>query len=152
MDKKLTAEISRLITPIVEALGYELWGCELKGLGRHTMLRIYIDSDHGVTLDDCSQVSHQVSGIMDVEDIITGKYDLEVSSPGLDRLLFKEEHYERFIGEQVKINLYAPWHGKRNYVGEIKGVAENGVNILIDGNMVTLPIENIDKAKIVPKF
>jgi len=152
MEKSLTAKVCELITPVVDALGYQLWGCELTGLGKHTLLRIYIDSDTGVNLDDCAKVSNQISGILDVEGIVMGKYDLEVSSPGMDRPLFKAEHYRRFIGETVRIKLYAAQNGQRNFVGEIKVVTEDEVTILVDDKMIEFPIRNIEKAKVVPKF
>ena len=152
MDKSLTAKLYELITPFVDALGYELWGCEIKGLGRHTLLRIYIDSATGVTLDDCAKISNQISGILDVEDLIMGKYDLEVSSPGIDRPLFRAEHYKKFIGDQVHIKLYALHKGRRNFVGEIKTVTENEVSILVDDEIYVLPIINIEKANIIAKF
>lgn len=152
MDGNLTSKVVGLITPLVEALGYELWGCELKGLGKHTLLRVYIDSEHGVTLDDCAKVSTQISGILDVEELITEKYDLEVSSPGMDRQLFKVEHYARFIGNKVRIKLFAPHHGRRNYVGEIKAVTASEVSIVIDEVVVIFPIANIEKANLVLEF
>jgi ribosome maturation factor RimP len=152
MERRLTSKVCELIAPVVEALGYELWGCEIAGLGRHTILRVYIDSEHGITLDDCSRVSNQISGILDVEDVIVGTYDLEVSSPGLERLLFKEEHYRRFIGTNVQIKLLVPKNGRRNYTGKIKGVAENEVELLVDNAVVKLPIDNIARAKILPEF
>jgi ribosome maturation factor RimP len=97
-------------------------------------------------------VSNQVSGILDVEDVIAGAYDLEVSSPGLDRLLFKDEHYRRFIGSNVQIKLFASKNGRRNYTGKIKGVTENEVEIIVDNAVVKLPIDNIARAKLLPEF
>jgi ribosome maturation factor RimP len=91
--------IQALIEPSVEALGFELWGLELIAQGRFSTLRIYIESAKGITVDDCAEVSHQVSGILDVEDPITNQYTLEVSSPGVDRPLFKQAHYEQYIGQ-----------------------------------------------------
>jgi ribosome maturation factor RimP len=152
MEKSLTAKVCELITPVVEALGYQLWGCELKGLGKHTLLRIYIDSETGVSLDDCAKVSNQISGVLDVEDLIMGRYDLEVSSPGIDRPLFKAEHYRRFIGYTVRIKLYAAQNGQRNFMGEIKDVTEDEVTIIVDDRMMVFPIRNIEKAKVVPKI
>ncbi|MCK4609006.1 MAG: ribosome maturation factor RimP [Gammaproteobacteria bacterium] len=150
MDKRLTSKICELVTPVAAELGCELWGCELVGLDKHKILRIYIDSEAGVTLDDCARVSHQVSGVLDVEDLITGNYDLEVSSPGIDRLLFKEEHYQKFIGSYVRIKLLASQDDeRRNYKGQITAVANNEVILLVDDATVVLPITNIEKAKLV---
>ena len=93
------ALLTQLLRPTVESMGYSLWGIELISPGRRPTVRLYIDAESGVTVDDCAQVSHQVSGILDVEDPITGEYTLEVSSPGVDRLLFHPEHYPPYIGE-----------------------------------------------------
>jgi ribosome maturation factor RimP len=152
MRKELIVKINELISPILEILGYELWGCELKGLGGQTILRIYIDSEQGVTLEDCGKVSNQLSGVLDVEDLIDGRYDLEVSSPGLDRILFKEEHYEKFIGSIVQIKLRVAINGRRNYKGVIKSVADGIVNVLVDDKSFALPIADVEQAKIVQKF
>lgn len=149
MNKSLTDKISELITPVVEALGYEMWGCELKGSGQHMIVRIYIDSANGVTVDDCSRVSNQISGILDVEDIIPGRYDLEVSSPGLNRPLFTAEQFGRFIGERVKVKLKTPISGRRNYTGEIKAIELDKINIEVDNETIKIAMRNIDKANIV---
>ena len=151
-NRILTTKICELIAPIIAAFGYELWGCELQGFGKHTILRVYIDSETGVTLDDCGRVSSQISGILDVENLIQGKYDLEVSSPGIDRPLFKKDHFRKFIGSQVRIKLREPMNKKRNYRGEIKAVELDKVYILVDDEEVVIPIENINRAKIAPKF
>ena len=82
-------KIEALLEPTIEALGFELWGLEYLSQGRHTLLRLYIDGENGVTVDNCAEVSRHVSGVLDVEDPITGEYTLEVSSPGVDRLLFR---------------------------------------------------------------
>jgi len=86
-------QIQALLEPTVEALGYELWGLEYLSQGRHSTLRLYIESEQGISIDDCAAVSEQVSSVLDVEDPITGEYTLEVSSPGMDRLLFKPDQY-----------------------------------------------------------
>ena len=97
--------IEDLLRPTVEALGFELWGLEYRAQGRRTLLRLYIDSESGVTVDDCAAVSHHISGVLDVEDPISGEYTLEVSSPGVDRLLFRLEHYPPYVGEWIELRL-----------------------------------------------
>ena len=92
------ALLTQLLRPTVESMGYSLWGIELISPGRRPTVRLYIEAESGVTVDDCAQVSHQVSGILDVEDPISGEYTLEVSSPGVDRLLFHPEQYPPYIG------------------------------------------------------
>ncbi len=86
-------QIQQMLEPTVEALGFDLWGVEYLSQGRHSVLRVYIEHEKGISVDDCAAVSEQVSGVLDVEDPITGEYTLEVSSPGMDRLLFKLEQY-----------------------------------------------------------
>ena len=142
-------QISRLLEPTVTALGLELWGVEHLSQGRHSLLRIYIDSPAGVTVEDCEKVSRQVSAILDVEDPIAGEYTLEVSSPGLDRRLFTESQIQAYIGEMVSIRLGAPLAGRRNFSGRIIAVAEGNVVIAQDDEEVTLPFSEIEKAHLV---
>ena len=142
--------LTALIEPAVEALGYELVGIEFVARGHHGLLRLYIDNEDGITLDDCEKVSHQVSGVLDVEDPIPGQYSLEVSSPGLDRPLFKAAHYERFAGHEVKLQSNAPVDGRRRFKGILQGIRDNEVVIEVDGKEVRLPLESIEKARLVP--
>ena len=109
----LEQKLTEMITAPVEALGYELVGIEFVR-GRTSTLRIYIDSEDGINVDDCADVSHQVSAVLDVEDPITVAYNLEVSSPGLDRPMFTAEHYVRFTGEEVALVLRMAVQNRRN--------------------------------------
>jgi ribosome maturation factor RimP len=145
-----------MIEPAVLGLGFELWGVEYHGgSGHRSVLRIYIEAEAGVTLEDCQKVSHQISGILDVEDPIQGEYTLEVSSPGMDRPLYKVAQYARYIGHKVKIRLRVPFEGRRNLTGRIAAV-ENGEEVVIQMDEpeaeYVLPIDSIDKAHIVPEF
>ncbi len=106
----------------------------------------------GILIDDCEAVSRQVSGILDVEDPISGEYTLEVSSPGMDRPLFTLEQFAKHAGEQVKIRLRSPYEGRRNYQGILRGVEEQDVVVLVDDHEYLLPIDSIDKANIIPRF
>ena len=110
-----------MITAPVEALGFELVGIGFIR-GRTSTLRIYIDSEDGINVDDCADVSHQVSAVLDVEDPITVAYNLEVSSPGLDRPLFTAEHYARFVGAEVTLVLRMAVQNRRKWQGVIKAV------------------------------
>src|SRR5690348_7315317 len=138
----------KLLEPAIEALGYELVELEFPP----QLLRIYIDREGGVTVDDCEAVSRQVSAVLDVEDPIPGAYTLEVSSPGLDRPLRKEADFVRFAGEQVKLELALPKDGRRRYTGTLKGCKAGEVTVEVDGVEHTLPLADIGKARLVPKF
>ncbi|MCH0749210.1 ribosome maturation factor RimP [Pseudomonas aeruginosa] len=151
MSSKLE-QLQALLAPVVEALGYECWGVEFISQGRHSVLRVYIDRPEGILIDDCEAVSRQVSGILDVDDPISGEYTLEVSSPGMDRPLFTLEQFAKHAGEQVKIRLRSPYEGRRNYQGILRGVEEQDVVVLVDDHEYLLPIDSIDKANIIPRF
>jgi ribosome maturation factor RimP len=132
-------------------MGYELVGCELFPQGRQIVFRIYIDSQNGVTVDDCTKVSHQVSAIMDVVNPIQGNYALEVSSPGIDRPLFEIEHYRQYIGRRIKIRLYATINGRRQYKGILQYVKGEDIYLLEDDAtlLVKLPFSNIEKGYLI---
>ena len=135
----------------VMALGYELWGVEHIAQGRHSVVRVYIDSPGGITVDDCTTVSQQVSSVLDVEDPITGEYTLEVSSPGMDRLLFKIAQYAGYIGEMVELRLRSAFEGRRKYRGILKGIEGEDVVIQIDDQEFLLPYGAIEKARVQPR-
>jgi len=146
----LEQRIQDILEPTVAALGYELLGVEYLAQGKHSRLRLYIDGPSGIGLEDCEAVSRQVSGILDVEDPIRGQYSLEVSSPGLDRPLFKPEHYARFDGHRVKLRLHRPHDGQRNFHGRIASVNDGQIYISMDdGGQLALSIEEIEKANLV---
>lgn len=144
--------VQSVLEPAIAALGYELVGMEYLRQGGRGLLRIFIDSEQGITLDDCGRVSHQASGILDVEDPIREQYVLEVSSPGLDRPLFTAEHFRRFAGSAVKIRLASPVGGQRNFKGVLQGVVDGEVVIAADEREVRLPLEKIEKANLVPEL
>ncbi|ORU93874.1 MAG: ribosome maturation factor RimP [Cycloclasticus sp. symbiont of Bathymodiolus heckerae] len=147
------AKILELIEPAVTGLGYEFVGAEFVGQGKASVLLVYIDSEKGILVGDCSKVSHQISGIMDVEDPISGQYRLEVSSPGMERPLFKLEHFERFKGSMVKLELrQATIEGQKKFTGEILEVKGETVHIHEDEEEIEIPFSLIKKAKLVVKF
>lgn len=139
-----------LIEPIVEGMGYELVGVAYSGGPRGGLLRVYIDHPTGIGVDDCERVSHQVSGVLDVEDPIATKYSLEVSSPGLDRPLFRRGDYERFAERPVKLRLATPIGGRRNFSGVLRGLRNGNVLIDEEGTEHLLPLEQIEQAHLVP--
>jgi len=146
------ADLQKLLAPTVEALGYEFVGAELSGVGHGTVLRVYIDQPDGITLDDCEQVSRQLSAMLDVEDPIAGSYTLEVSSPGLDRPLLKLDDFQRFSGEEVKIKLVKPVLGRRNFTGRLLGTEGETILVEVDNETYDLALDNVAKARLVPKF
>jgi ribosome maturation factor RimP len=137
------------LASLVSAMGYEFVGSELVRQGRGSVLRVYIDSENGITLDDCSSVSHQVSAMLDVDDPIQGFYNLEISSPGLDRPLFELAQYRKFIGNRIKVRLYSPINGQRNFVGVLQRIDETDIHLLVDAEEVVLPFSSIEKAKVI---
>ncbi|WP_210204940.1 ribosome maturation factor RimP [Pleionea mediterranea] len=145
-------ELNGLIEPAVEAVGFEFVGLEYVAEGRHSVLRVFIDHEQGINVDDCATVSRQVSAILDVEDPISGHYNLEVSSPGMDRPLFKLEHFQRFEGEEIKLRSHAPVDGRRNFRGVLLSVEGEQVLMNVDGQVFTIAFDNVDKANIVPNF
>jgi len=139
-----------MLAPAVSAVGFELWGLEFFQQGRHSVLRLFIDGPNGVGVDDCATVSHQVSGVLDVEDPIAGEFTLEVSSPGWDRPLFTLSHYTRFIGSEVSVRLASPLNGRRKYKGIVQGTTDDAVELLVEGAAVLIPFAAIDKGNIEP--
>lgn len=145
-------QLQGLLAPVVVALGYQCWGIDFSSQGKHSVLRIYIDKEGGVLVDDCAIVSRQISGVLDVEDPISTEYTLEVSSPGMERPLFTIEQFALYAGEQVRIKLRSPFEGRRNFQGLLRGVEEQDVVVQVEDHEFLLPIDLIDKANIIPTF
>jgi ribosome maturation factor RimP len=140
-----------MLETTIGALGFDLWGVEYQSQGRHSLIRVYIDSPRGINVDDCAAVSQQVGSILDVEDPITGEYTLEVSSPGMDRLLFKLEQYSGYVGEVVELRLRSPYEGRRKYKGILKGIEGDDIVIHVDDHEYLLPHGAIEKARVQPR-
>ncbi len=138
-----------MIEPSVDALELQLWGIELLQQGGKSVLRIYIESDSGITIDDCEKVSRQVSALFDVEDPIAGEYTLEVSSPGLDRPLFTVSQFAAFIGEVVNVKLRSPLDGRRKFKGSITAINGDQICLNVDGEEFTLDHGDVEKANVV---
>lgn len=157
MSASLNERLEQMLAPAVTGLGYELVGIEYLGQGKYSVLRVYIDQPEGsersgISVDDCSKVSYQVSGVLDVEDPLPGRYNLEVSSPGLDRPLFKPEDYERFKGESLRVVTDYPVAGQRKYKGRLLGLRDDEVLLDVEGETVALPRVAIKQARIIPQF
>jgi len=150
--------IADLLAPTVQALGLELLGIEYLPAPGGATLRLYIDVQEAeratrhVNIDDCEAVSREVSAQLDVEDPITGNYTLEVSSPGVDRPLFRLEHYARFAGESAKVVLKLPQEGRRRLQGAIGRIEGDRIVFVVDGAELAVAFDNIDKARLVPDW
>lgn len=149
---QLERKLTDMLTAPVEALGFELVGVEFVRAGKHSILRVYIDHENGIDVDDCADASHQISAVMDVEDPITTEYNLEVSSPGMDRPLFKSEHYALVVGEIITVKLSIPQDGRRNFKGLLLKCENDTILIKVDNDEFSLAIANIEKGNLVPNF
>ncbi len=148
----LEEKIEGLVRPVIESMNIEFWGCEYLPAGKNTILRIFIDTENGVGVDDCGKVSRQISAIMDVEDPISSIYTLEVSSPGLDRPLFTPEQFKMYDGQVLKIRTSLSVMGRKRFKGAIENVTKEGVDIEVDGEIYTIDFDEIEKANVVPKI
>jgi len=148
---RIQQQLVEMFAPTVSALGYELVGIEYISQGKHSIVRVFIDTEKGVNLDDCQVVSRQISGILDVEDPIKGEYSLEVSSPGTERPLFTIDHYNQFIGEAVSLRFYGMVEKRRKLKGHIVAVDDNNITISEFGTELEfiLDIDDIDKAHLI---
>ena len=152
MSSKRIETLKEMLEPAVNAVGMELWGIEFLSQGKHSILRVYIDSEIGVTIDNCEAVSHQVSGILDVEDPINGEYNLEVSSPGMDRPLFNFDQFAVYEGDLIKVRLQMAVNGMRNFTGKLLEAKDDALTFQVDNQQLTVSINQIDKANLVPIF
>ena len=144
--------MEELLTPVVQSLDCEIWGIELLRQGKHSKLRVYIDREEGVNVDHCAAISRHVSDLLDVEEFSQNPYTLEVSSPGMDRILFKTEQYEQSVGEQVEVRLRFPFEGRKKFVGVLAGIEDDSALVQIDDEEFVLPLENVQRTRIVPTY
>ncbi|MFT5634786.1 MAG: ribosome maturation factor RimP [Cognaticolwellia sp.] len=138
-----------MLRPAVEETGKELLGVEFISAGNHSVLRLFIDHENGIDVDDCAEVSRQVGAILDVEDPISSEYSLEVSSPGLDRPLFDKAHFEAVVDETVEVKISMPLNGRRKFKGKLVAVENDSLIVMVDNEEYELVISNIDKAHLV---
>jgi len=144
-------ELRKLLEPAIERLGYELTDLEVRLSGKGGLVGLTIDKPDGIDLDDCEKVSHAMSALLDVEDPVPGNYNLEVSSPGLDRKLTKVEHFQRFEGETLKVTMRLPIEGRRRFRGKLLSSNEENIVVEVDGESHSLPLTMIDTARLVPE-
>ena len=152
MSQTQRERLIEMLEPMIESLGYELFDLELhlEGSG---LVRLFIDNldfEAGIGLEDCVTVSRQASALLDVEDPIPGEYNLEVSSPGLDRRLVKAKHFERFAGSRVKVKLKRLVEGRRNFKAKLVGCEDSNVLLLEGEAEFSIPLQEIDTARLVP--
>lgn len=151
-ERTLDELLNGLIEPVVEGLGFRLWGIERLSRGKHTALKVYIDAEAGISVDDCARVSRQISSLLDVEDPIPGEYILEVSSPGMDRRLFTKAQFEEFAGVLVRISLRRAYEGRKRYKGLLAGLEGDDVILRTDEEEEFLfPLEQVERANVIPE-
>jgi ribosome maturation factor RimP len=148
----LRDQLRELLGPVVEDLGYELWELEYGTRTGGSLLRVYIDSPDGIAVEDCERVSRAISEKLDAADPIANEYTLEVSSPGLDRVLRTPEHFARFAGERVKLEMTQAVNGRKRFAGRLTDVSGGEIALEVDGATVRLPIAGIHKARIAPEI
>ncbi|NWF53849.1 MAG: ribosome maturation factor RimP [Syntrophaceae bacterium] len=151
-SEKLLQEVREVVEPILQSQGYELVDLEYQRESRGWVLRIYMDREGGITLDDCTGVSHEVGAVLEVKDVIPNAYILEVSSPGLTRPLKKPEDYRRFRDQLVKIKLFQPLDGRKNFKGKLLGLEDETVRVEVDGKVFAIPLPSIAKANLEIDF
>jgi ribosome maturation factor RimP len=149
---KFEQKLTEMLRPAVEEVGKELLGCEFVSAGNHSVLRLFIDHENGIEVDDCAEVSRQVGAILDVEDPISTEYNLEVSSPGLDRPLFEMAHFQAVVGETINVRLNMPLNGRRKFKGKLITIENDTLVVALDGEEYELIFNNIDKSNLVYNF
>lgn len=141
-----------LASPVLEEIGFELVDVEYLSDHGRWVLRIYIDKENGVTIEDCARISHELGELVDIKDIIDHEYVLEVSSPGLNRPLKKEKDFIRVIGKKIKIRMTEPVNGRRNFSGYLKDFREDTLYLEVDGGLISLLLPKVGKANLVYEF
>ncbi len=142
----------RLLQPVIEAMGYELLGIEQGNKGKSDLVRIYIDHEAGIRVEDCEQVSGQVSGVLDVEDPLKAAYTLEVSSPGLDRPLFTLAQFARHTGAEANVKLRQPLAERRRLRGIIEAVTDDNIVMQVDGERYEIDADRVEHARLIPVY
>ena len=133
----------------MRSAGLELWGLEYLPRRQVPLLRVFLDVEGGVTIDDCEQISRQLSGVLEVEDILPGNCQLEVSSPGIDRPLYELAQYQRFVGAVLRMRLHAPIAGRRNFKGRLLACQDGKATLDLDGQRCDIPLEQVERANII---
>ena len=149
---ELVEEVRQIVEPILQSLGYELVDVEYQRESRGWVLRIYLDREGGITLEDCAEASGEVGAVLEAKDIIPNAYHLEVSSPGLTRPLKKREDFQKFRNRLVKVRLYEPFEGRKNFKGTLLGMEGENVRLELEDRVYELPLQKIAKANLEIEF
>ena len=149
---KVTDVVAQLATPVVEQAGCSLWDVEYVKEAGEWFLRVYIDKEGGVSIDDCEAVSRPLSDLLDEADPIEGSYTFEVSSAGADRVLKKPEHFARFQGQEVEVKLYRPRDGQKDFVGMLQSWRDGDVTLDVGGEPITFEKKEIALVRLYPRF
>jgi ribosome maturation factor RimP len=152
MAALLREKLIALSEPLLEQLGYELVDLEYAAGRAHAVLRVFIDRPRGVGVDDCERVSHELAALLDVEDPVPIGYTLEISSPGLDRVLRTPAHFQRFVGERIWLELKLAREGRRRYTGRLEAAGPQGIELTVDGAIVTVNFAEIGRARLAPQW
>lgn len=147
-ENSLVVKLEEIVKPVVEKLGLDLYDLEYKRDSSGWVVRVFINSQDGVSIDDCVRVSKQLNVLLDVEDLIKHSYNLEVSSPGLTRVLKKIKHFEKSIGAKVKVKLKEPYKDKKTFTGVIKSVLDNKIFFEVNDEIIEIDFDNINSAKV----
>jgi ribosome maturation factor RimP len=150
MALPLREQLMALAEPLLGQLGYELVDLDYVPGRTRSLLRVFIDRPEGVGIDDCERVSHEFSALLDVEDPVPTAYTLEVSSPGLDRVLRTPAHFARFVGERIWVELKVARDGRRRYTGQLMASDAQAVELKVDGAMVRVALGEISSARLAP--
>ena len=149
---KVTDVVAQLAAPVVEQAGCSLWDVEYVKEAGEWFLRVYIDKEGGISIDDCEAVSRPLSDLLDEADPIEGSYTFEVSSAGADRVLKKPEHFARFQGQEVEVKLYRPRDGQKDFVGMLQSWRDGDVTLEVGGEPITFEKKEIALVRLYPRF
>ncbi|MGN1280432.1 MAG: ribosome maturation factor RimP [Succinivibrio sp.] len=154
MSGTIEEKVTELVTPLVESLDLKVWGIRFRGGNDHAMLQVFVDSEEGVSADKCGELMDVLSPALDTADLISPKYTLEVSSPGLDRILFTLEQAQAYTGKTVKAELRIPTQGRKKLQGVLEEVTDDGMLKINDklSGVVEVAFSNISTARLVPEF
>ncbi|MFO8088466.1 MAG: ribosome maturation factor RimP [Desulfatiglandaceae bacterium] len=150
--ERVTGRVTALVEPVIEEMGFELVDVEFLTDRGRKVLRIYVDAEGGITLDECVEVSREVGTLIDLEDVVSDQYVLEVSSPGLDRPLKKEKDFAAAVGRKVKVKMKKPVEQRRNFTGILKSFENDVITLQFDNHIVDLPLKEVESARIVYEF